>query len=304
MPAVATSPRAFGDLALWLDAADANSFTKAYQNITPTGSGTSGTTTITASATVAKLVPPGSKLRIGGTDIYTVDSVSTTTITTVETLSATYNAGSALAVDKISQWNDKSGNARHATQGTVANQPVYVPAAQNGQSVVDFIGDADAVGIPSLALQTSFTQIVVLRLNISMAAGSSIRDVLGKANNNANLFIRQATSVVEQKCVLTGGADPRSALNYASYDAGAYGVIISEVNLSNRTIYLPDGTSNTASNTPAASLQGATDTWLLGRTNTGNANYRVVEALFYNHSLSSTERARLISYLQHKWRLL
>src|SRR5882757_11063268 len=87
---------------LWLDGNDTSTITKAYQNITPTGSGTSGTHTITASATMANLALIGNKFRIGGIDIYTISAISTVTITIVETLTATYAAGSALALDKES----------------------------------------------------------------------------------------------------------------------------------------------------------------------------------------------------------
>jgi len=36
----------------------------------------------------------------------------------------------------VSQWNDKSGNGRHATQTTAANQPTYSVAALNGKSSI------------------------------------------------------------------------------------------------------------------------------------------------------------------------
>lgn len=38
----------------------------------------------------------------------------------------------------VAQWNDKSGLARHISQGTAANQPAYTTAGQNGLNVVTF----------------------------------------------------------------------------------------------------------------------------------------------------------------------
>ena len=49
----------------------------------------------------------------------------------------------------VSQWNDKSGNNRHATQGTGANQPVTNTTTVNGLNSIDFNGTTHAFGLPS-----------------------------------------------------------------------------------------------------------------------------------------------------------
>jgi hypothetical protein len=40
----------------------------------------------------------------------------------------------------VSQWNDKSGNGRNATQSTEARRPTYTNAGLNGKNVVSFDG--------------------------------------------------------------------------------------------------------------------------------------------------------------------
>ena len=40
----------------------------------------------------------------------------------------------------VSQWNDLSGNSRHATQGTAASQPTFTANARNGRSALTFGG--------------------------------------------------------------------------------------------------------------------------------------------------------------------
>lgn len=47
----------------------------------------------------------------------------------------------------VSQWNDKSGNRRNATQGTAANRPAYTFAGQNGQNVLTFDGTNDSLNL-------------------------------------------------------------------------------------------------------------------------------------------------------------
>jgi len=43
----------------------------------------------------------------------------------------------------VSQWNDKSGNGRNATQATAANQPTYTASGLNGKPVFTFDGIND-----------------------------------------------------------------------------------------------------------------------------------------------------------------
>jgi len=52
-------------------------------------------------------------------------------------------ADPAEANDPVSQWSDKSGNARHATQGTTAARPVYRSAVQNSRNVIEWDGTDD-----------------------------------------------------------------------------------------------------------------------------------------------------------------
>jgi len=53
-----------------------------------------------------------------------LDAADSSTVTTVSS--------------KVSQWNDKSGNARNATQSTDANRPTYTTAGLNSLNVVTF----------------------------------------------------------------------------------------------------------------------------------------------------------------------
>lgn len=134
-------PFSFPTLKMWNDGADASSYTHAYQNLSQTGTGSIGGTSITASAAVDSIVQPGEILRIGGTDKYTIATVSGTAIGIVGTLSANYTTA-AIALDKVSQWNDKSGNNNHLTQATASKQAVINPTKLNNKGVMHFNGAA------------------------------------------------------------------------------------------------------------------------------------------------------------------
>lgn len=47
----------------------------------------------------------------------------------------------------VSQWNDKSGNGRNATQATASNQPVYVGSAINNLPAITFDGVNDRLEV-------------------------------------------------------------------------------------------------------------------------------------------------------------
>jgi hypothetical protein len=63
----------------------------------------------------------------------------------------------------VSQWNDKSGNGRSATQATAGNRPAYTTAALNSRNVITFDGTDDWVGLASsiFSSQLSFSWYAV-----------------------------------------------------------------------------------------------------------------------------------------------
>ncbi len=126
------------NLQLWLDASDPATITLTYSTdgVATTASGTVGTNTITTAADVAANLAVGARIRLGaagavttadtlGSDTYTIAAIAGTTITTVEALTTTYTT-QTLRRGLVSQWNDKSGLAHNATQGTAANMPLWI----------------------------------------------------------------------------------------------------------------------------------------------------------------------------------
>lgn len=128
---------------MWLDSTNYNSFSSfaSYVGSGLTGTGTSGTTSITASATVGQTLSIGEKFRIGATDIYTISNISGSTITTSETLSTNYSSAIIYGFN-VSQILDSSGSSYSVSQGTAANQPTANKLI-NGRNVLYFNGTGD-----------------------------------------------------------------------------------------------------------------------------------------------------------------
>ncbi|WP_100612848.1 proprotein convertase P-domain-containing protein [Confluentibacter lentus] len=76
------------------------------------------------------------------------------------------NAGITQATNgqPIRQWNDASGNNRHATQATLGNRPLFEAAADNGMPALRFTGDTFIDG-PALGIAgtNSYTYIMAFR---------------------------------------------------------------------------------------------------------------------------------------------
>jgi hypothetical protein len=66
--------------------------------------------------------------------------------------------------DPISQWDDSSGNARHAIQATGGSQPTYKTAIQAGLPVVRFDGAADQLEVPDASALTAGTGFIVVKI--------------------------------------------------------------------------------------------------------------------------------------------
>jgi len=65
----------------------------------------------------------------------------------------------------VSSWNDKSGNGRHAIQGTAALQPAFTASALNGLPGITFVASAGEFFTDSImSALTAAERFIVLRL--------------------------------------------------------------------------------------------------------------------------------------------
>ena len=77
-------------------------------------------------------------------------------------------AGTGITADsngKVSAWADQSGNGISLTQATYAKQPVLVPRAINGESVIRFNQNYLASSALSTAIDGNYTMLFVLKLS-------------------------------------------------------------------------------------------------------------------------------------------
>lgn len=127
----------------------------------------------------------------------------------IANLAAWYDASDTATITSslgsVSQWNDKSGNARHATQGIGSNQPVTGTRSINGLNVLDFEATNDNLLLPSALYGLSngpWTYLIVYQADTAASAqrmlvgGSPITyGIFANTGANNGINVRQTNTV-------------------------------------------------------------------------------------------------------------
>jgi hypothetical protein len=245
-----------------------------------------------------------------------LDAADATTVTTVS--------------GAVSQWNDKSGNGRNATQETAGNRPVYQASAQNGLNAVRFT----AASSHSLSAGTTSTW-----------------DFLHDGNSSSVFIVARVRSTGDNPntihCYLSTGAAATSSRGYSiAYDdtasdsknnalhikvargstafsvsdntndkitPGTYHILSSYVDADNatagnRSASRIDGSAAFGSNvsTFPPSTSNSNYALTLGRDlreNTLDFTGDICEVLIFNTQPDTLDRQKLEGYLANKWGL-
>ena len=116
----------------------------------------------------------------------------------------TFSSGSV-----VSQWNDKSGNGNHLTQGTVANQPGRT-GTQNGLSTVVFDGSNDLMVCSTLDTATSGATnltIIAAYLRPTIANGALLGTQTSSSTKGIMIFHPSGSSLTTRIANATNTAN-------------------------------------------------------------------------------------------------
>jgi hypothetical protein len=195
----------------------------------------------------------------------------------------------------VSQWNDKSGNARHAMQATGASQPAYITAGKNGLNIVRFDGSND--GVEGAYTELSQCTIFVVAINNSGDFGRVFTQVTTGQTDDFNIGIIP---------ILRKGASNELSIYNASianfqadvvYD-NTWKLMKHERGATNTTLKI-----GALSSTVANSAIGTVDRYRLGFNTSSNAqmNGDIAEVVVYNSVLSAGDTTLIETYLNDKW---
>lgn len=190
----------------------------------------------------------------------------------------------------ISSWNDASGNANNATQGTDAAKPTFKTNILNGKPVVRFDG-GDSLGLTTEIVASPFSIFTVLK-----PAGSGYRTIAARANTGSALQIRVNTAA---KIELVKSAVAIFATSTTALSASAFSYLMASYSNPNYTFRLngaADGSGSSAQTLAAVNLVGANyDGYRF--------NGDIAEMIIYGAILSTADRDAVESYLKTKYGL-
>jgi autotransporter-associated beta strand protein len=194
--------------------------------------------------------------------------------------------GSTLALDasnRVSQWNDKSGNARHFSQTTGTMQPLYVPAVFGAMPGLRFDGVDDRL---VLAASTSPQTVFIVN---RVATGGSLRGIWGL--NQADTGIRMTSATAWQHPGnVNDFSNPSGSVMYVN---GAIGKTFTAGSV--HLLEVERGSAATLSAT------GLGDYFYVSGVAPRPYSGDIAEAIAYGRALSTEERQQVESYLMSKW---
>ncbi len=199
----------------------------------------------------------------------------------------------------VSEWRDKSGNARHAAQATAAAQPTLFTSDLNGRSTLR-TNQSQHMVIPAWTYTPENTALFVFRAS-SVQQGVYQRGTLNDGPRNAvqepaGAGPRLRTTVHGTVATQVNAEGP--AFPFNTWVIGAGVVRTGSVRVYQDGVFGADATYTTQ-------LSGSFDMKLfaLNTSNLFSLNGGIAEFIAYDRALSDGEVTQVARYLSRKWNI-
>jgi hypothetical protein len=190
--------------------------------------------------------------------------------------------------DPVGAIDDKSGNARHATQAVAGSRPTYRTAQFGAVAAMDFDGIADFLTSTAFTLTQPGVVFVVVDADVNV----SFNSVVDSATAGSRWDVGHENSVTPKWFMFAG-----SVATAGEYDQNPH-VLVALFNGASSNLRV-DGGAGTVLNPGAQS----TNTPRIGADDGSTSFFdgRVGEVLFYDSSLSVANINAVGEYLATKW---
>ncbi|MFM6670836.1 MAG: hypothetical protein ACKPJO_12020 [Dolichospermum sp.] len=190
----------------------------------------------------------------------------------------------------VSQWRDKSGNGRHISQGTAANQPARTLNGLNGKPVLTFDG-SDFFN----PVTASLSQFSVIMVEIAAQNTQDVYYPVGFTSGETGLSV--GGTFLSQRFSLFNGTTAIATSETSVLNTPT--IVFAGSNSSGRQI-------SVNGNAPATDSTSQSITQItVGRRGDGQWPFfgTIPELIFTDNLLSTTERQLIEGYLAWKWGL-
>jgi hypothetical protein len=237
-----------------------------------------------------------------------LDASDSSTLYDATTGGSLVGAGGAVA-----RWEDKSGNARHATQATLANRPLRTLGVQGGKDVLAFDGSNDFLATPAFGGTQDCTYFLV-----TASKNSTQNKVFAAhANNYQN-------PPLGANYVAVNAARLETAQNGASGETKLTAKLAASQNLQNNVFRIAEveltstnaghiqrvngtahATTNLFSQDPGVFTKLA-QSFGVGAYNAGYlpCNCDIAEIIYFTKLLTANDRREVQRYLAQKWNII
>ena len=195
----------------------------------------------------------------------------------------------------VARWQDKSGNARHATQSTSSKRPVRKTNQQNGLDALQLDGANGCFGISMSLGASNWTYFFAVRPATS-SSNNNVRYLFD--SETGRLIVAQHASGSYNSVGFFDGTWKEVALATTASQVLTYKLDSSGTNA---RIYRNGVAVGSAASYTQKSIDGAVGLFSAYDQAGGRADGLVYEVLLYNSALSDANRALVENYLIAKW---
>jgi len=223
-----------------------------------------------------------------------------------ETLFSATTGGSLVAADgAVARWEDKSGNARHATQATSGSRPLRKTSQQNGRDVLLFDGSNDLLRVPYNASGSSGVTVFAVCKRFAESSFYAFSNYDYSTGNGRGLLLGGGTS---NAVFASGRPDGGAGFKSASSGAATTNYVLATARWNGTSLFAySNGGSESSVSASSATFQSS-DSVILGAAYAFDPseiqafyNIGIGEVIAFNSALSNTDRSLVEQYLINKW---